>query len=128
VNERFRIINANQLPTPSRCSCCGSGDRDCVDWGFTEFMGGAVMLCTVCFKEAMLLLFPLDPVEAVVKQQQKDVEEIYTAVKELNDELGITFGLFLSRINGIGARLSAKQIVKQGESTGARGFNHIIPK
>lgn len=50
--SRFRLLDKTRLPIPSQCCVCGSGERDCVDFGKQEDWYGAVLICTSCFRAA----------------------------------------------------------------------------
>lgn len=47
------MVPGRILPSPSKCVCCGDGDRDCIDFGLTLQFYGAVLLCVTCVAQAI---------------------------------------------------------------------------
>lgn len=90
MSDRFHIIPANRLPAPSKCWCCGSSSRPCVDWGSDIQFMGAVLLCITCLAEAAALLAPA--IDHEKKNLENQVAIYERAIRDFRSAIDTALG------------------------------------
>ena len=65
----FRVIPGGSLPMPGVCRACGSPDRDCVDFGATDFEW-AILICNQCFLGGVSTMPELNLVTRAYMEEQ----------------------------------------------------------
>lgn len=115
------------LPFPHRCTRCGNESRKCLDLGvefqtegFSGKRGGAILICTACFEEAMRMTstYVLSKVEEANSVRAATFRESIKKGQELANNLNDLFDYFdSSSLDGI----ASSTVVDNEDSPGDKG-------
>lgn len=92
--SRFSLCQANALPSPGQCACCGANDRDAIHWGHDEDFVGVFLLCVNCVREAATQFEPAET---------PDLTAALELIADLTNELEKVRGILADTAGNIAA-------------------------